>query len=259
MCIFIVNSCEKAVYEGSDAQKANFRFEKKIKETRKSIAEISFIQKGCQNTKSNPTTLASEELVVYMQFPCGVTPETETLFQNTNTIQELASLIDNDGAILQYAPNPTNSEYQITLPLETITNSLNPLVQESKQYLYSKGFSEQDIQKMLADEKAPETDLIALVMVVTQSENGLLVAQNQLNLFSINTANANVDWSEVGRCGLHALGVDILFSVGMSGATVWSTAAIKTAFKSVAKRMLGPVGVAIAVVDFGFCMGGVEI
>lgn len=55
---------------------------------------------------------------------------------------------------------------------------------------------------------------------------------------------------------MHALGVDLLFSLGSSSATVWSMAAIKSAFKTVAKRMLGPIGVAIAVVDFGLCMGG---
>jgi hypothetical protein len=34
---------------------------------------------------------------------------------------------------------------------------------------------------------------------------------------------------------------------------------IKTAFKSVEKTMLGSIGVAIAVVDYGFCLAGVEI
>ncbi|MFT3903486.1 MAG: hypothetical protein QM727_09945 [Niabella sp.] len=260
-CVFIFDSCKKAAYERSDAKEANAKFAAALEANKKSISGILF----GNPSKTNVGTIArkvapeSDEIPVYVQFPGEVTPRIETFFQNVNSIQQLASLIDENGALLQYDPTSTNSNYQLNLPIETITNSLNPLIQESKQYLYSRGFTEQDIQQMLNEENALETDLIPLVMIITQAENGQSVARNYLNLFPINTASAKVDWSEVGRCAIHAIGVDILFSLGASGATVWSTMAIKTAFKTVAKRMLGPIGVAIAVVDFGFCMGGVEI
>ena len=84
-------------------------------------------------------------------------------------------------AILQYETTPTNEDYQINLPIETITNSLNPLVLESKQYLYTKGFSEQDIQQMIAEENAEEVDLIPFVMALTQTESNQTVAANSFS------------------------------------------------------------------------------
>jgi len=52
-----------------------------------------------------------------------------------------------------------------------------------------------------------------------------------------------------------ALGVDAIWALGGSNAKSWSKSAIKKAFGSVAKRFLGPVGVAITVTSFGLCMG----
>jgi hypothetical protein len=45
-----------------------------------------------------------------------------------------------------------------------------------------------------------------------------------------------------------------LFAFGGSTATAWTAAAVTKAFSAVAKRFLGPVGVAIAVVSFGICI-----
>ena len=96
-------------------------------------------------------------------------------------------------------------------------------------------------------------------MSITLLETNQQISRNYLGLYPINAAYARMSWSEVGRCAIHALGVDILFALGSSGATVWTVATIKTAFKTVAKRMLGPIGIAIAVIDFGLCLGGVEV
>lgn len=49
--------------------------------------------------------------------------------------------------------------------------------------------------------------------------------------------------------------VDALWALGGSNAAAWTAAGMKTAFKAVAKRALGPIGVAIAVVSFGLDMG----
>lgn len=49
--------------------------------------------------------------------------------------------------------------------------------------------------------------------------------------------------------------VDALWALGGSNAAAWTAAGMKTAFKAVAKRALGPIGVAIAVVRFGLYMG----
>ena len=161
------------------AKQANTKFIKALEINKKSISAITFTKK---NTIKSDGTIqriispASNEVAVYVQFPEKVTTEEYSLFENTNTLQDIVDLMHETNAILQYETTPTNEDYQINLPIETITNSLNPLVLESKQYLYTKGFSEQDIQQMIAEENAEEVDLIPFVMALTQTESNQTVA-----------------------------------------------------------------------------------
>lgn len=74
---------------------------------------------------------------------------------------------------------------------------------------------------------------------------------------SINQRNSKRDLTQDDfvRCGVVALGGDALWALAGSSASVWTAAAAKTAFSAIARRFLGPVGVAIAVVSFGVCLG----
>ena len=262
ICVFVFDACKKSVYEHSPNKKANDRFMAALLRNKKKIGDVSLSRGGhtimttAAGTESQTSEVATEP--IYLSFPTEVNAETYNMFQNTNSIQELADLVQRTDAIVQYQPTSTNSNFALDVPVETVSNSLSPLVQESKQYLYSRGFTEQEIQQMIAENNATEADLIPLVMSIISLEPPP-IAHNYLALYPINTAYANMTWSEVGRCAIHAIGVDILFSLGSSTATVWTVAAIKTAFKTVAKRMLGPIGIAIAVIDFGLCLGGVDL
>jgi|GEM_PF-2513694 hypothetical protein len=62
-----------------------------------------------------------------------------------------------------------------------------------------------------------------------------------------------MELTNVLKCAAVALGADAIFALGGSSAA-WSAAAITRAFSAVAKRFLGPIGVAIAVVSFGICL-----
>ncbi len=66
-----------------------------------------------------------------------------------------------------------------------------------------------------------------------------------------------LDGSDFLRCGAVAIGADALWALGGSSASAWSRAAMKKAFTAVAKRFLGPIGVAIAAVSFGVCLASV--
>jgi len=61
-------------------------------------------------------------------------------------------------------------------------------------------------------------------------------------------------WGEVAECVAVGVGADAIWALGTSGATAWTAAALTKAFTAVAKRFLGPIGVAIAVVSFGVCI-----
>ena len=63
-----------------------------------------------------------------------------------------------------------------------------------------------------------------------------------------------IDNSEILDCALTALGADAIFALSASGITSWGAAAMTKAFSAVAKRFLGPAGVAIAVITFGICI-----
>jgi len=85
-------------------------------------------------------------------------------------------------------------------------------------------------------------------------------AFNELSLFKSDTSVArqmmkiNLESSEVLDCALGAIGADAIFTFNGSTAKVWTASAITKAFSAIAKKFLGPVGVAIAVVSFGLCI-----
>ena len=154
ICVFIFDSCKKAAYECSASKEANEKFMAALKKNRKAIAEVSLISVGNSTTTTTTANTAqtSESPIepIYLNFPTEVNAETYSMFQNTNSIQQLSDLIQSTDATVQYDPTSTNSNFQINVPVETVTSSLSSLVQESKQYLYTKGFTEQDIQQMIA-------------------------------------------------------------------------------------------------------------
>lgn len=63
-----------------------------------------------------------------------------------------------------------------------------------------------------------------------------------------------IDNSEILDCALTALGADAIFALSASSITSWGAAAMTKAFSAIAKRFLGPAGVAIAVITFGICI-----
>ena len=153
-----------------------------------------------------------------------------------------------------------NSNYTIQLSEAKVKQSLDPLVTQSKQYLYSKGFTEQEIQEMLKENNADETELVRLVVGITALENS---AQNTASLLNINSFGSfglfatpayAQSIEQVGDCALKALGADFLFAARGSAIKTWGKAAIKKAFRAIAQKVLGPVGVGIAVITFGYCM-----
>ena len=64
----------------------------------------------------------------------------------------------------------------------------------------------------------------------------------------------SIDWEKVAKCALIAIGLDFTTFLGASGVKTQGKAALKSAFKCVAMKALGPAGIAIAVISFGLCM-----
>ena len=136
--------------------------------------------------------------------------------------------------------------------------ALNPMVKESKEYLYGKGFTDYDIDEMLRENNADETALVTFVLALIEREQteSASLAKNTVIyplLFATSAQAVSVNWSKAGNCALSALGFDIFTSLGHSQLKTWGVRAMKKAFTAVAKRMVGPIGALIFVGEFSIC------
>jgi len=67
---------------------------------------------------------------------------------------------------------------------------------------------------------------------------------------------SNITCGDYIFCVIMTIGVDLIYSLfTYSGETAWNLPALKRIFTAVAKRALSPVGITIAVVSFGICIG----
>ncbi len=80
--------------------------------------------------------------------------------------------------------------------------------------------------------------------------------QNQIKSNSVGKSMVvlKLERNEVIDCALSALGVDAVWALSGSTLSTWTAAALAKSFSAIAKRALGPVGVAISVVSFGLCI-----
>lgn len=114
---FIIQSCQREQYENSDTGIANAKFTTALKQYKNSIGNLSI------NKRSHSLTgrlSESGDIIAYMELPLDASSETIAFYENMTSIQDLANLIDNHNAILQYEPTETNSNYQVNLPLDAI-------------------------------------------------------------------------------------------------------------------------------------------
>ncbi|MCS5491346.1 hypothetical protein [Algoriphagus limi] len=154
---------------------------------------------------------------------------------------------------LQGAPS---TDLLVEFNTNELLNVMAPAVHEAKNYLKRKGFSELEIDEMISHEGGSELDLIPLVSTMANVERSNFTSFHFSDILI--TPALAITSQDVFNCGMAAIGADILWALGSSNASKWSKKAIKKAFGVVAKRALGPIGVAIAVVSFSTCLAAVS-
>lgn len=256
--VFIFNSCKKYSKLDNTNNQAKERFLNALNQNRFNLGSVTFaINSGVQTSVLNTTQESGSQIndneTIFLNFPSNIGAKTKDLFYNITSIQELSNLINSYNVIVQYEPNSLNYDYQLKVPVENIKIALSPLISESKQYLYYKGFSDGDISEMIKDNNATEEDLILFVISLIQAEKNSNVSYNINSLF-INNAYAKLEANDYIRCAVIAIGADVLWSLGTSNSSRWTKVAMKKAFGVVAKKILGPIGVCIAVVSFSICI-----
>ncbi len=242
--IFIFDSCKKASYENSKSGEAARKFNEAVNTTRATLGSINL-----GNNNAFQSRLTENTGDYYLDFPAETSPSVITEFSSNVTIQTLTNVLTNYGVSIDDSVN-TNADLTIQVASEPILTELQPLVVEAKNYLFAKGITNQQISDMLLEEGAEEIDLIPFVKTLTAVEQGQY-AVNDISFPLINEAKALPHYLE---CAIEALGFDALYALGASGASSWTWGTMKSVFKSVAKRFLGPIGVAVAVVSFTMCM-----
>ena len=179
-------------------------------------------------------------------------------FSNLSGLQYKEMLInlktDIDSVILETKPKDISIEdYKIKLlnGKMTLSNS-----QENRILKFSKTLS--NYGKFLAQKNNIEIDVndssatIALGGLYSPEDN----FDTKFSKFSISNDSSfqAKKMNPYLKCAMVAIGADALWALGGSTASTWTAAAMTKAFTSVAKRFLGPIGVAIAVVSFGVCL-----
>ncbi len=165
---------------------------------------------------------------------------------------QILDLVKTTGAEISLINDGTYT-HTLTISEDESVKALKPLIQDSKKYLYMRGFSENEIQQMLKENDADESALVPFVLALAEEEE-----YQQMELSTVFYTNTrSIDWKKAGGCALYAIGADVLSAYKHSGAKTWSKVILKRVFKTVASRLLGPVGAVIAVIEFSYCYWGV--
>ena len=199
----------------------------------------------------------NDDITLYFDFPEDTPVEVKNLCHMIRTVQDISALHNLTAAEVSTTDDVRN--YCVTLSKSKIKEVLSPTVEESKKYLYSKGFTEEDIQEMLEENNADETELVILVLALTNQEYkdmefAKLNIRHKSLLDIFVTPCYATDLSVPIDCGVEAIGLDVFTGLTQSTAKTWSVKVIKQIFKTVAKKALGPVGALIAVGDFAWCL-----
>lgn len=197
---------------------------------------------------------------------------TDDIVDDINNLSDLIETKTNHNLLVAFngtSDTSTNSNYNpddclgvFTLPQQPVSDALDPVVQNSINYLHAIGFTDQEINLMLSENNGQLEDLIPTIMLVEayvdgSSENSTTFVNHFF--YTMNAQEQTGFWQQAGNCAMTALGIDLVTSLAsMQGSKndAWKKKAVKKLIGKVASRMMGPIGVAIAIVSFGICMGG---
>lgn len=207
------------------------------------------------STRSNDNTNRDE--AIYIELPKDTPKEIIELLPLISSFEDLYMLHDMTAAEIKLHHSNSEAGYQVNVSGEEVKRSLTPVVKESKTFIESLGFTEAEITQMVKENKGTEYDLVCLAIIIASNEmdhsENLSSIRKCANPF-ISTCLANSLGTDITNCALDALGVNILTGLGQSTAKAWTKAAITKAFKTVASKFLGPIGVAITLISFTICM-----
>jgi len=258
--IFIVQACENNINEPENVAKEDFL--SALRESSYKINNISAKKIDFSDTQARDLTDGTIVIDENVTKLCLDEPVDDT--GSTGGDLTLGEIIALDINILNDKDFDIDEvgNYCYEVSEEEAIESLNPAIVQAKEYFYSFGFSDNDIIEML--DGKDESNLVLLVAGIIASENSNNNTSStdnfEPNLFGISTVIsqenpnfADKSWS----CFWEATGIgafsEVFDAVKSANKAILKKVGSK-ALKKLAKKFLGPIGIAIAVVEFSFCM-----
>lgn len=253
--ILINQACEKEVSFPQESAKQNFLEALQISrdritniETSKSLNKIGFFKRsmeivGVLDVQDSLTVICTNEPM----HKDGENEEEEDLIPLTLADMGTVHLGTKEDFL-------NDEEYCYSFYNWEAEEALEPVVSEARNFLHERGMTDGEIDNMIATEGGTEEDLVATVALIIEDEKARGIVEVNFESLFINSAYGQ-SWGDVGRCAATAIGVDAVYAITSgTGGDKWKKKAIKKLFKKVATRFLGPVGIAIAVVEFAVCL-----
>lgn len=177
----------------------------------------------------------------------------DTSFLNSvQNIESLVNVSNQYGLELSESIDGNNDVLgTYTVPEQPIVDALQPSVQNAKNYLYSLGMSDAEIATELQGSEESNLVIAVMALIDADNQNNSPTAFNYSSLFGQNTyaMAAAQDWYD---CLLRSVGIDAVVELFNGKVT---KAIAKKAIRKIVSRTLGWVGAAIAVYEYGDCMG----
>lgn len=232
----------------SDSENSTSSFMLSLGESLESLMDIPIVADQAETRGVNQPLEFKKTECVYVDFTLTAQPVD---LSRIETPRQILELVRTTGAGLSLVKDEAHSD-SLVLSERKCWEAISPTILDSKKYLYGKGFTEDEIQAMLKENNTDESSLVPFVLSLAEEEEQ---QQNSL-VENVESLTRGVDWKLAGKCAVHALGFDALAGLAQSSAKTWSKAALKRVFKTVASKMLGPIGAAVALIDFSLCYWG---
>lgn len=224
---------------------------------------------GPKTRVDSPDQSEGDTIVVDVFFPEDTPNEVKRLCELATTAQDLSALhrltaaeysIEDELDTTQI----TEDNYRIFISESKVKEALSPSVIEAKAYLMGKGMTEDEIQDMLAENDADETELVGFSLLLMNCE------YENAEIARVQKKKAGFHWYDLiatpciakeepfldaaADCAFDALGGAIVHEIFLHGVAAITKSFIKSAFKKYVLKTLGVVGAVITIADFGFCM-----
>lgn len=178
--------------------------------------------------------------------------------RNIRTPRQLLDFARRTGAQFTLENYGTH-DFILQMDNEEAADAVRPMIEVSKNFLHDKGFSDEEIQQMLHENNACESDLISFVIALAGTEEGENSNPFSLNIDSSIFTSTNGEefspqtWEKGLYCIARVVGADLFTAILDHAGAKLTKAAIKMAFKTVARAYMGPVGAVLAVAEWADC------